>query len=346
MGPLKLVCPAHSGPRDAVHLPPMTTFMLLVSFQLVIGVSLFVVGLSTFTYTPSYRIGSFWAGFIIHALFTLQVLAISANLAAVVVDILGAYLLQNTDFSRCSYTSSPATVHCNTTSCPALTVPSNTCSCCYLYNNRAYAGCETILLTAKQTYFVSVGSCLSVPGMLVPMLYALGCLEVLGIVVSITLFCQGQVFVWKVKHDDRTTVPESKIPTSAVPDSHTGTVPEAELTGAEYEELNVLGNGNPDTIPEAVSTETECKEVNSLGNESESYLKQEAHKEEKLKIERQSTSNTEIHITIDNRNQTTADAISSAGGAIVTDRGQKTNGEGRTVPDEEQIIPDAGRPAV
>ena len=62
---MKLACPSHSGLGAALHLRPMTTFMLLVSFQLVIGVSLFVIGLSAFTYTPSYRIGSFWAGFIV-----------------------------------------------------------------------------------------------------------------------------------------------------------------------------------------------------------------------------------------------------------------------------------------
>ena len=258
-----------------------------------------------------------------------------------VVDILGAHLIQNTDFSHCSYTSSPSTVHCNTTSCPTLTVPSSTCYCCHLYDSRAYSGCETTLLTAKQTYFVSVGSCPLVPGMLLPMLYTLGCLEVLGTVVSIALFCQGQVFE---KHDDCATVPEGKIPTSIVPKCHIDAVPPAELTEAEQEELNFLGNGsNPDTVPEAKLTDTEYKKVNGLENGNRSYLKQEAHKEEELKIETQYISNREIQITIDNKNRTIDGErnISSEGGAIVADGGQTTsNGEGRTIPDQEQVIPD------
>ena len=65
MGPLQHLSPAHSGARDAVHLWPTSQFLLLVSFQLVVGVVMFVVGLSAFTYTPSYHVGSFWAGFIV-----------------------------------------------------------------------------------------------------------------------------------------------------------------------------------------------------------------------------------------------------------------------------------------
>lgn len=55
-------CPALTSSRDERM---KIRFMLLVTSQLIIGVTIFVLGVSTITYTPSYPVGSFWAGFIV-----------------------------------------------------------------------------------------------------------------------------------------------------------------------------------------------------------------------------------------------------------------------------------------
>ena len=98
---------------------------------------------------------------------------------------MAAYFLEQTDFSRCSYTPDALTASCESDICPHLRVPARSCYCCYLYEYRDNGGCETPLLAAKQTYFSSVSSCDVIPNALQPLLYSLSALSVAGTLVNI-----------------------------------------------------------------------------------------------------------------------------------------------------------------
>ena len=110
------------------------------------------------------------------------------SLAGAVVDILAAYLLQQTDFSKCAYTYTELTASCESDECSHLKLPSKTCYCCYLYESRDDGGCETPLLLSKQTYFTSISSCEVIPNQLQPMLYCLGLLSLLSVLVNVVFF--------------------------------------------------------------------------------------------------------------------------------------------------------------
>lgn len=104
---------------------------------------------------------------------------------AAVMDILAAYMLHRTDFSRCLHTKTHIIVDCDSKTCSNLRLPPNTCYCCYLYKGRKSKDCSSPFLLDKTPYFEGVASCGVLRDVLCPMVLVVALLEVLSTVLNI-----------------------------------------------------------------------------------------------------------------------------------------------------------------
>ena len=128
------------------------------------------------------------------------VLCILTTISATIVDMMAAYMLHRTDFSRCLHTGdSDLAVDCDSTTCPYLELPPNTCYCCYLYHHRKTRGCHTPFLLDKQTYFEGVESCSVIPDRLNPMLTTVGVLCIVSTALNILFLFKSRPVRYYVK---------------------------------------------------------------------------------------------------------------------------------------------------
>lgn len=137
-----------------------------------------------------------------HALVVMCVLCVLTTIPAAIMDMLAAYMLHQTEFSRCLHTGdTDLAVDCDSTTCPYLHLPPNTCYCCYLYHHRKTRGCHTPFLLDKPTYYEGVESCSVLSDRLNPMLTIVGLLCIVSTALNIIFLFKNRPVRYYVKNE-------------------------------------------------------------------------------------------------------------------------------------------------
>ena len=130
------------------------------------------------------------------------VVCILTTITAAFMDSLAAYMLHRTDFDRCLHTGDESlAIDCDSTTCSYLSLPPNTCYCCYLYHHRKANGCHTPFLLDKQTYFEGVASCSVLPDRLNPLLTTTGLLCLVSTIFNLIFIFKSRPVRYYVKND-------------------------------------------------------------------------------------------------------------------------------------------------
>ena len=139
-----------------------------------------------------------------HIVVALCILSILVAITAAALDILAAYMLHRTDFSRCLHTNTHIIVDCDSETCSDLRLSPNTCYCCYLYKGHKSKDCSSPFLLDKTPYFEGVASCSVLRDVLCPMVLVVALLEVLSTVLNIIfLFKNRPIHYYKGKTSEQ-----------------------------------------------------------------------------------------------------------------------------------------------
>ena len=117
-------------------------------------------------------------------------------MVAATMDLTAAYWLFDTDFTHCQHTNIPITTDCQNEICPLISLPANTCYCCYLYSERDLKSCKPLFLTKNMPYFEGVSSCGVISMTLRPMVFIVGLLAIQSTVLNIIFLIKNRAILY------------------------------------------------------------------------------------------------------------------------------------------------------
>lgn len=120
----------------------------------------------------------------------ISTLSLLACVSAEVVDTIALFLLQQIDFSYCSFTDTSILSPCANPKCSSVRFPSKTCYCCQIMEGASGDKCTVKLLTGRQYYYSEVDSCTEIAVWLKIKLLVLVILHVVNGVMCVIGMCR------------------------------------------------------------------------------------------------------------------------------------------------------------